>query len=66
MYFPTGTELLGEMPVPKNRNKSKLSRQSLGGIIAVATGVAIIVAVILLGVRWKQFREIKGEVFFPS
>jgi len=62
VYFPTGTVLEGEMPVPSNINKPKLSRQSRWGIIAVTTGVVIVVAVVLLG-RWKQFRETNGEVF---
>lgn len=63
MSLPTGTVLHGEMPVPTNTNKSMLSGQSRWEIIAVATGVVIAVAVVLLGVRWRQFRESKGEGF---
>ncbi|XP_020620824.1 uncharacterized protein LOC110058513 isoform X2 [Orbicella faveolata] len=58
----SGTVLEGEMPVPSNINKPKLSRQSRWGIIAVTTGVVIVVAVVLLG-RWKQFRETNGCFF---
>ena len=58
MYFPTVIERSGKML--KNR---KLSRQSRCGIIVVVTGVLIVLAVVVLGVRWKQFREIKGKVF---
>ena len=61
MYFPTVIEPSGQML--KNRKKSKLSRQSRCGIIVVVTGVLIVLAVVLIGVRWKQFREIKGKVF---
>ena len=63
MYFPTVPELSGQMPVPTKRNKSKLSRQSQWGIIVVAKGVVIVLAVVVLRVRWKQFRQIKGEEF---
>ena len=63
IYLRTGTVLHGEMPVPTNTNKSKLSRQSRWGIIAVATGVVTVVAVVLLGVRWRRYMESKGEEF---
>ena len=53
--------MYGEMPVPRNKNKSNMSRKS--GVVTVVTGVVIVLVVVLLGFRWKQFRETKGEAF---
>ena len=66
-FFLAGTavEHINEMPVPGNRNRSssKSSRGSLWGVIVVATGVATVLIIIGVGIRCKQFRENKGEVF---
>lgn len=53
--------MYGEMPEPRNTNKSKTFHKS--GVITVVTGVVIVLVVVLLGIRWKQFRETKGEAF---